>query len=439
MKVLFILPEYYPHSGGGISTYYIHYVKKIAAQCEEVKVVIGSGYFQGSSGFEDNNIKTEDLKPYLFSKYLQQFSHLRLTPDYQRNLAAAWAMWEQSNAGEGYDIIECTDFALGYVPWTIHHSKPIITRLHGSYGQIERHEPQLNDKFNGDINRKTELLLLNRCDQLVTHSEQNCKFWQNIFPNKQITVVLPIYKEPSKPRQVTKENFGIVCARIQRWKGPEQLCEAVESLSDPSILIKWYGRDTAYSSELSTSAYLKKKYPTVWEKTIAPQNALPNQEIKVEQAKAKFAVIPSTWDMFNFTLLEYLSVGTPVVCADGAGSSSLIKHGVNGFKYKATNPKELANCLALISNLDQQAYQNMINEGFKTMRTTLYEDALAEQNFSLYRQTLKTFKALPSNIYLDQLFKPVYNKNTTSEILRTFPLKVIFKHVLQRIKQKISR
>ncbi|TKC08185.1 glycosyltransferase [Pedobacter polaris] len=436
MKLLFILPEYYPHSGGGISTYYIQYIKKIAPFCEHVKVILGSGYFQGTSGFETDNIKSEDLDPNLFSEYLSQFQHLKLSPAYQRNLAAAWAMWDQSNGGEGYDIIECTDFGLGYIPWLINHTKPVITRLHGSSGQIELHQPELNDKLNGDLNRQTELLMLSRCDQLVTHSEQNCEFWKKLLPNKEVTYILPIYEAPTEFNHIKKEDFGIVCARIQQWKGPEQLSKAMELIPDFNIPIHWYGRDMDYSPKISKSTYLKNKYPTIWGQKIVPQNVLPNEKIKLKQAAAKFAVIPSTWDMFNFTFLEYLSVGTPIICSDGAGSSTLINHGVNGFKYPANDPKELANCLETIANLDDVAYEKLINEGYKTMNTTLNCEFLIEKNLNLYQQILLNFNPPVSNIYLEQIYKP--NNSLLPEVLDVLPLKYIFNHMINRLKKKLN-
>lgn len=438
MKILFILPEYYPHSGGGISTYYIHYIKKIAHFCEHVKVIMGSGYFQGHSSFETDNISTEDLNPELFSKYLNQFQHLKLAIAYQRNLAAAWAMWDQSNRGEGYDIIECADFGLGYIPWLTIHNKPVFTRLHGSYGQIELHQPELNDKLNGDLNRQTELLMLSLSDQLVTHSKQNCEFWKELLPNNAVNYILPIYEEAIQLNTSDKENFGIVCARIQQWKGPEKLCEAVKLIPNLDISIHWYGRDTAYSSKISKSTDLKNKYPSIWGRKILPQNALNNEEIKLKQATAKFAVIPSTWDMFNFTLLEYLSIGTPVICSDGAGCSSLINHGINGFKYSANNPKELANCIETIVNLNVSAYENLVTEGYKTMKTTLNSEILIKKNFDLYQQTLLNFSPKPTNIYLDQLYKPVSNNSSLPPILDTLSLKYLFNHMINRLKKKIT-
>src|ERR1700744_3694300 len=94
-------------------------------------------------------------------------------------------------------------------------------------------------------------------------------------------------------------------------------------------------------------------FPSVWNKHVAHQKPLHNDQVKALQQKVKFGIIPSTWDMFNFTCLEFLSAGTPVICSDGAGCSDLIEHGKNGFKYPATDTDSLAECLRQMSKMDE--------------------------------------------------------------------------------------
>jgi len=125
-----------------------------------------------------DNIEVEYLRVDLYHKYLNKFSKFDLLPEFKKNIAAAWAMFDQANAGEGFDIIECTDYGLGFMPWVINHKKPVITRLHGSTGQIHLHETKIPDSLLIDLIRQTELLLLPVCDRLITHSNANQKFWR---------------------------------------------------------------------------------------------------------------------------------------------------------------------------------------------------------------------------------------------------------------------
>ena len=59
---MFILPEYYPHSGAGISTYYQHYIKAIKPYCNRIKVLVGSGYLQGGNSLSVDGVEIEFLE-----------------------------------------------------------------------------------------------------------------------------------------------------------------------------------------------------------------------------------------------------------------------------------------------------------------------------------------------------------------------------------------
>lgn len=438
LNILFILPEYYPHSGGGISTYYLQYIDFMRSHVAKIKVVVGSAYSQSSDRFLHHDIEVEYLKPELFQKYLEMFKKFDFIPQYKKAIASAWAMWEQVNAGEGFDLVECTDFGLGFVPWLIHHNIPVVTRLHGSSGQIELHERELQEILFGDQCRQTELSLLEKSDALVTHSQSNYTFWQDIFPHKKIDLISPVFKTDATPAKfIQKENFAIVCSRIQEWKGPDILCRAVKAMAKP-VLIKWYGRNTMFKEGLSKSDQLLEKFPEVWNQTIIHQGQVSHHQLKDIQKTAKFAIIPSTWDMYNFTCLEYMSVGTPVICSEGAGVSSLIKNGINGFKYASNDPIALASCIEAVNNMDQRAYEKMTSEALKTVKSLMYID-IVKDNIKLMVQVIQKFEKIDPNVFNQALYLPSDKKYTIDIVLNQQPLGKLLKYISKRLKNKITR
>lgn len=439
LNILFILPEYYPHSGGGISTYYIQYIETIKKHASRIKVIVGSGYLQSPQYYNIEGIEVEYLKPDLFQKYLGQFKNFNAFPEYQKNIAASWAMYEQSDMGKGYDIIECIDFGHGYIPWIINHKKPVVTRLHGSAGQIDIHEPSLNNHLAGDINRFTELSLLPHIDKLVTHSSNNQKFWQKIFPTKDITLIHPVYNAHLKeivPNH-EKNSFAMVCGRVQQWKGPDILCEAISNSKANIEPIHWFGKDTTYNKKQSKSQQLTDIYPQIWNKKILPSPPIDNKELMEIQRKTKFGIIPSTWDMFNFTCVEFLSNGTPVICSEYAGASDLIIDGVNGFKYKNNNPVELSKCLEKAANLDESAYTEMSKQALQTVQQKLSPDIILPLSIAVYEDLMN--KELPTvmNVYLETIFKPSNNSDSITTVLDQQPLKSLINYIFKRIKSKI--
>lgn len=436
MKILFILPEYYPHSGGGISTYYLHYIKALAPACAKIKVIAGSGYIQNESDYEFEGIKIDFLKPDIFKKYLHSFQHLNAFPEYQRNIAAAWAMWDQSKKGEGFDIIECTDFAMGYIPWLVHHQKFVVTRLHGSSGQIEYNEPQKSEQLFGNLNRFTELSLLPLSDILIANSKSNQFFWEESLHNVSVEHIYPVFKfNKSKVNLGIKSEKGIVTGRIQQWKGPDILCSALENISD-NITIEWYGSDTKYDQNISKSKNLYNKYPAIWGKKILPLSPVEQPELFKLQAAAKFGIIPSTWDTFNFTCLEYLALGTVVVCSDKTGVSELINIGQNGFKYSAENIEELTTCLKKVIKLTDLEYLTIATNAQNSLSEKLSPEIIIPQNLSLYNRSKINYTPSELNEYLAYNFKPLSSNQGIYSILKQQSLKTLIKYIYTRLKEK---
>ncbi|RZA02793.1 MAG: glycosyltransferase [Sphingobacteriaceae bacterium] len=438
MKILFILPEYYPHSGGGISTYYEHYIKALLPHCDEIKVIVGSGYTQADNNFKHNGVLVEYLSPILYRQYLDKFTQYDLLPEYKNSLASAWAMWHQANQGQDYDIVECTDFGLGFIPWVIEHNKPVITRLHGSYGQVMLHENDSIADLSIPFTQQTELLTLKLCDKLVTHSKANSQYWDNLFGPNITRHINPIYEKIGSPLPLSqRDKYGLITARIQKWKGPIELCKAHELLTDQP-LIKWFGHDKAYNKYQSTDSYLREQFASIWGKSILPQQPLPNNEIQALQQKAWFGVIPSTWDMFNFTCIEFMAAGTPIICSDGAGAGELIQNGINGFKYPADNVQALADCITKMTGLSEDGYHQMAKNALETIKTQLSADKLIPINMEVYQSAVNDFKSAPSNPFLDSLYKPSSTKYDIGNILNKQPLKKLINYSIDRIKLKIS-
>ncbi|RYY07807.1 MAG: glycosyltransferase [Sphingobacteriaceae bacterium] len=438
MKILFILPEYYPHSGGGISTYYLELIPALKPFCTSITVLVGSGYTQNTDSFTKDGVEVSYLKPDLYKKYLPKFSKFSIFPELQRNIAAAWAMWEQAK-DEDFDLIECTDFGLGFIPWIINNSKPVVVKMHGSTGQIGHYDYKPEEQLAADFTRQTELLFFAKCNSLQTYSKANQAFWQKQLPENQVSQLYPIYSKITQTIPYSERaNFGLVTGRIQQWKGPKVLCEAAKLLKDKMPEVHWYGRDMDYKNHGSSmSSYLQKQYPNSWKIKIKTHHSIPNQEIYTLQAQAKFGLIPSTWDMFNFTCLEFLSTGTLTICSDGAGVSELIENGINGFKYSAEDAQALSDLLNKTVTLTQKEYEYIANNGKETIRNLLSPERLIPTYLEYYFEVVKSFIPVKSNDFLDKIYLPSNNIHVVDELLDLQPLSILTKYNIKRLKRKI--
>ncbi|RYY07196.1 MAG: glycosyltransferase [Sphingobacteriaceae bacterium] len=439
MKILFVLPEYYPHSGGGISTYYLKLIPALKPYCTKIKVAVGSGYTQDDKNFIHEDITVEYVKPKLYQQFLSKFSKFDIFPEVKSNLAAAWAMWEQFK-NDDYDIIECTDFGLGFIPWLIHHERPVTIRLHGSTGQISTYDYQPAKQLAADFIKQTELLFFSASDLLQTYSKANQTFWQQQLPFKKTVHLYPIYvNNRQMVAYQTRNSYGLVTGRIQQWKGPQILCEAAEILKDKMPQINWFGRDMPFQKAGSSmSNYLAKKYPANWGINIKPQPAVSYSEILKLQHNAKFGLITSIWDMFNFTCLEFLSAGTLTICADGAGASELIENGINGYVYPANEPADLADLLSEVNCISQKKYEQIASEGQQTIIRQLAPEVLIPAYVAAYQKTINEFVPSTTNSYMKFIYSPSDSNYKIDELLDLQPLKKLTIYNLKRIKTKIS-
>ena len=109
MKLLFIIPEYSPNSGGGIATFYRNLLPELCQKGHQVHAIVGSAFSSFFPGCHNADIVVESIQPQAVTENLSRFDRYRAIPEFQRHLAAAWIAWEQANGGQGYDLVETTD------------------------------------------------------------------------------------------------------------------------------------------------------------------------------------------------------------------------------------------------------------------------------------------------------------------------------------------
>ncbi len=319
----------------------------LAAQGHGVRVIVGSGVTAVASPKVTyvDGVSIETLDYSLLEKYRAQFSRYSATPGLRRFLAAAWAIWEQAGQCDGYDVVEATDWGLLFLPWVIEKKIPVIVQLHGSMGQIDLHDPVCGEEVQGNLIRLIEKAGIAQATEVQAYSRANADFW-NSQCEKAITCIPPAWVPLTPYVAAERTSRGLVVGRVQRWKGPEVLCEALRLLGDKSPGIDWMGRDTAFErKDCLTTDYLSETFPDIWGKQIVHKPQQPAEATAQLQARAKFIVVPSLWDTFNFTCVEAMGAGTPVICSKGAGSSELIEDGVSGFVFENGDASSLAEAL----------------------------------------------------------------------------------------------
>ncbi|MBD2508827.1 glycosyltransferase family 4 protein [Nostoc muscorum FACHB-395] len=404
MKLLFIIPEYPPCSGGGIATFYSNLLPELSRQGHQVRVVVGSAFSPALTDYQVNGLTIEFLKPQAVNANLAKFNRYHAIPEFQRHLAAAWTIWEQVNGGQEYDLVETTDWGMLFAPWIVsENSPPTVVQLHASIGQIDFSDPQLDNQLQGSLIRLLELNLLSLADELQANSQSNAKIWQQMT-GRDVTYIPPALSSKAITKPLNKSANGLVVGRIQHWKGPTILCEALRLLGEKSPTIDWIGRDTVYrDSKTLMSAYLTQTYPDMWGKKIQPLGTFSIEETCQLQAMANFILVPSIWDVFNYTCVEGMAQGQLVLCSQGAGAADLITDGVNGLTFKVGDPQSLAKGLDTLLSWSVAKREEIGKAAQETVKTKLAPAKIAQQRIEIYEKLINNgrFPNRPNSWLID--------------------------------------
>ena len=110
--------------------------------------------------------------------------------------------------------------------------------------------------------------------------------------------------------------------------------------------MEWVGRDTVWEDarKFDRRAYLAPNIPIFGAKNCSSRSYAARGGPPAT-IRALFNLVPSLWDVFNFTAIEAMASGRPTIVSDGAGASELIEDGANGFVFRSGDANALATAI----------------------------------------------------------------------------------------------
>jgi glycosyltransferase involved in cell wall biosynthesis len=442
MNILFILPEY-ASEGGGIGSFYSALLPTLAKQGVSVTAVVGSAFSDGPKSFSSSNLSIVPLDNAKALTLRSRFAALGLTPDQVGHLASAWSAWEQTEGGHGFDVVECTDWGLFFVPWLLVPSgPPLVVRLHGSEGQIAHYDPESCSLQGAYLSQLIESALLPRASLLSTYGRTNQKAWSDQLGREVRYCPPPLAIRSSDRSHSVQCDRGLVVGRVQRWKGPETLCRAVQLLGDQAPQIDWVGRSvTNQSTGLPYSLELAQIYPDIWGSTIFHHPSEPKKSIEHRQSSYSFILVPSEWDVFNFTAIESMSQKAIVICSSAAGASDLIQHGVNGFVFQSGDAHGLASLIKRVQSISLTERQSIGDAAYATVSDLLSPTVIAPLVIQEFREALyEPRRTALSQDLLNKALSPSVSSLSPETILNCnlerLSLKVLLRHIQVRLQRK---
>lgn len=437
MRLLFVLPEYLPQEGGGIITFYRWLLPELVRQGHSVDVVVGSGVTQASFLQDVDGVRVSYLGRERFRALAPRFSRWAALPSIVNHLAAAWGLFEQAARGEGHDAVEVVDWGLLALPWVFDSAvPPTLIQLHGSVGQISRHEPVAGQELLGFVAQLLEAAAFSRADRLQTYSARNAADWQGL--GREVTVIAPALPSGASPDARERRAPPLVVGRLQIWKGPDVLCQALSmpQLRDAPV-IDWVGRDTRDpQTGEAYSASLARRFPGVFGRRVVALGSRPAPVVREMQRAARVVVVPSTWDVFNFTAAEAMAQGAVVIVSTGAGASELVRHGDTGFVFPAGDSEALALCLQTALALSERERNEMGQKAALSIGVALDPATVAARRLKEYAAAnAGQRKKAPE--WLARVVQPGDPVPDPLGFLSELPLRGLIKHAARRIGRRL--
>jgi glycosyltransferase involved in cell wall biosynthesis len=439
MRLLIITPEYAGH-GGGIMTYYRALAPALVEAGCHVHILSGSGLHTEpeAESLVQGNLVVETLGAARVAAWLARFAHLSAAPGLRRLLAAAWAAHEQASEAGPFGVIEVADFPLLAVPQVLAPLAPIVIQCHGSHGQISVHDPLPGSETEGALALGLEVEALRASVAAQSPSRANAAYWMS-QTGRSVACLRPAWVGgPISEGGALRDQISVF-GRVQRWKGPQVLCEALRRLGNvPPIL--WHGRDVALSARGdSTDAWLRQTFPDIWGARIITAPPVPPPEVAAIQSCSRLNLVPSTWDVFNFTVVEAMHSGRPVVCSNGAGASELVEDGVTGFVYDGTSPEALAACLERALAMPETRLADIGRAARAHVARVLAPRMIAQERIMAYEAIRSGGGPLPSSVpdWVRQIAMPREAKGQDFAFLEQQPLRGLLWHAGGRLLRKV--
>lgn len=421
MRLLFILSEYLPQSGGGIISYYAGVLPYLVLAGHEVRVLVAATDFLDQPDRLIDGVRVSYLQSESLNGFSGRFARFRHGyPAISAFLPVAWAGWQQVRGGEGYDLVETTDFPMLYAPWVACTSEaPVNISLHGSPGQLDWFDCPKFPTLDADLLRLVERAAFTMADSIQANSEANAHFWGGLS-RREVPVLLPSFSSSNSSLSGNRSTrHGIVVGRLQRWKGPQVLCKALEEL--PEVTVRWVGKDvTDPQTGRMYSLTLVSEYPQVFGTRLLHEKPMAHGDVHFEIANAEFLCVPSTWDVFNLTVVEAMALGTPVICSTAAGASMLIRHGENGYLFDPQEPAQLVAAIRLVRELDPVKRDRLTVAARQTVRERMDPQTLASERIHFYQGLIKSPVPRAADAWLGSMLSPREMVGVQKDLLGSF-------------------
>ncbi len=187
------------------------------------------------------------------------------------------------------------------------------------------------------------------------------------------------YIESTTSSVVDKRGYILYLGRLSSEKGVKTLIKSLSLIDGIVLKVAGSGPD---------EEYLKNKALELSGAQVEFLGHIGGREKQTVIAEALCTVVPSEWyENFPISVVESMSLGTPVVASNMGGLPDMIEHGVNGLLFEAGNHIDLADCIRSISE-NKKLASKMAEQSIKTAITRFGAEEHYRQLMGIYKDVI---------------------------------------------------
>jgi len=278
-------------------------------------------------------------------------------------------------------------------------SIPVVTRLHGPWflmgdvlgvnkDSLFKRRVKLEGRVFSEFSAVTSpcKALLNQVKEYYQIDLPNAKVIPNPAPS--ITDSKLLWNIENCVEKVV-----LFVGRFDRHKGGDLVIDAFRIIAsqDKEICLHFIGPDRGLiidGTSVSVFEYIKQKIP---EESISSriiffgaQNA---EQISLQRRSALVTLIASRYENFPMTLLEALSVGSPVVATPVGGIPEVITEGFNGLLADQVSAEAIAEKVFLLIN-DRALMKSLSQNALEDCTKKYHPTVVANQTLEFYKSVI---------------------------------------------------
>lgn len=188
--------------------------------------------------------------------------------------------------------------------------------------------------------------------------------------------------EPLASSFSNKKNYILFLGRLSAEKGINTLLHALSKLDNVRLKIAGSGPE---------ESNLKEQAKRYCRNNVDFLGHVSGDEKYKLIAEAQCMIVPSEWyENFPVSVMESLSLGTPVIASNIGGLPDMIEHNVTGLLFKAGDPDNLAECIKSLLS-DSVRLTEMSNHATTAAKNKFSPEKHLNQLIDIYQHAITAY------------------------------------------------